>query len=209
MRTRKISIAGLMALVLFTGVGIAAMSRPSALWAAVMFSGATLFLTSALIAAVCVRKERRAFWIGATIGGWAYLFLHYGPFCETQIGRHTVTTAALDLLYPLTLHEPHESTTFQNPVMFTGAFTPGSPTPVTPPGAAPLALTFGFPTPPARTPWTAWTAIDQNGAWLGTQTPHAFYRAGHSLLSVLVALIAGVFAARVSRSEHPPVAAVA
>src|SRR5437868_4822922 len=99
MRLPRTSIAALMGFIVVTAVGFAGLTRPTALGAAIAFSGLVLALTFALLAALFSRGTRRAFWTGFFVGGGSYLFLQYGPFCETQVGPFTLPTAVLDLAF--------------------------------------------------------------------------------------------------------------
>lgn len=207
MKTR--SIAGLMLVVASVGLGIAAMSRPTRLWGAILFSSATAILLGAVVAALMGRGRRRGFWTGFAIFGWGYLTLQYGPWFETQVGPYTFPTALLDVLYPV-VSSPAASP--PAPPVVTSTFVPtmtpyvvGANVVVPPPPPAPVSVATSSATlvlplnrwsPPS--PWVAWTQIDTLQGWPGTSTPAAFHRVGHSLLSLLAALAGGMIALRVA-----------
>ena len=67
---RHVSILGLMVFVLACGVGTAALAASTAIWDRIVFSATLLILTSAILLAVL---GRRAFWLGFSLFGWAYL----------------------------------------------------------------------------------------------------------------------------------------
>src|SRR5687768_12663439 len=98
MRRSRVSIAGLMAVVLFASIGCAALFRPSRLWAAVLMTGAVGLLVVAIIGAAHGRGPRRAFWSGFAIAGWAYILIHYGPWLSSQ-GPHLLPNALIELLH--------------------------------------------------------------------------------------------------------------
>jgi hypothetical protein len=83
MRMPKLSIAALMGLVLITAIGFAALSHPTRLWAAVLFSAVSTILTVAVLAGLFTRGPRRAFWAGFAIGGW----MSYAPRSNCAIWR--------------------------------------------------------------------------------------------------------------------------
>lgn len=219
MKTR--SIAGLMVVVASVGLGVAALSRPSRLWGAVLFSSATAILLGAVLAAVLGKGRRRAFWAGFAIFGWGYLALQYGPWFETQVGPYTLPTALLDVLYPVVAPTPPNGVTtgatfvtfFQPqpvtamlqgsiaavPAMPGGSGGPGSPVSISGPGTP---ATISWATVPGQNAWAAWTELDVRQPWQGTLTPASFYRIGHSLLSLLTAVIGGLIALRIAQRDR-------
>jgi hypothetical protein len=186
MWTSRLTISGLMALILLTAIGLGTLSRPTELAAAFLFSAAIVTLTVSILGALYARGTSRTFWSGFAIGGWMYLLLHYGPFCDTSIGPYTFPTAGLDVLYD--------------------AFTPPPPRPLPAIVATGTAGGF-FPNPPAVAAsgaWDAWTEVDRGRLWGGTRAPSSFLRIGHSLLCLVAALGAGLLArwwARRGRAE--------
>jgi len=99
MRSWKLSIAGLMGLVLFSAIGFAALSHPTRIWAALLMSSVSAIMTVAVLPAVFMRGPRRAFWTGFAIGGWVYLVMNpgtYGGAAPTPLPN-----AGLDFLYDL------------------------------------------------------------------------------------------------------------
>jgi hypothetical protein len=204
MRTRKLSIAALMVLVLFAGVGLAALARPSRLAAASLFSGALGALTVALVGTIWTRGLSRAFWSGFALGGGTYLLLQYGPFCETQVGPYTLPTAAIDLLYAA-ISPPERSQVIASVGTWGGSVSTGTTVPSSAgiPAGGNTTMTvmaaggsgyLAAPPAPPLSPWQAWTAIDQGQGWTGTATPQSFYRIAHSLLAVLFGLVTGLLA---------------
>jgi hypothetical protein len=96
----RFSIAGLLVFILAAALGLAALSRPSCLWASATFSLLLLFLTVALIGALYRRGHKRAFWTGFLTCGSLYVVLSLAPWFDSHVGPRLITTAMLDLLYP-------------------------------------------------------------------------------------------------------------
>ncbi len=104
MKTRhRPTIAGLMAGVLFCGVGIAALRGASPLWDSAVLSLTLAVLGLAILGALFLRGESRAFWGGFAIFGGGYLALTSGPWFAENVGPRLVTTEALGFLHD-TLH---------------------------------------------------------------------------------------------------------
>ncbi|HEV3163100.1 MAG TPA: hypothetical protein VGZ22_03585 [Isosphaeraceae bacterium] len=199
MRASRPSIAALMVLVLVTAVGFAALNRASPLWAAVLLSGVTATYTIAIFSAIYARGPRRAFWSGFAAGGWVYLLLQYGPWCETQVGPYTLPTAFLDVLYPVITHPQVAPTTviigLDGRPMGSFAFGSGG----TGYGAMGGSSTNRFAPAPPKSPWALWSEEDRGGGWLRTSTPPSFYRVGHCLLSLAAAWLVALIASRLAR----------
>lgn len=207
-----------MLVVASVGLGVAGLSRPSRLWGAVLFSSATAILLGAVLAAVLGKGRRRAFWAGFAVFGWGYLALQYGPWFETQVGPYTLPTALLDVLYPVVAPTPPTGVTTTTTVSFIqsqpgGSTAQGTVTgsifamPTIPPGpAAALSTTtpvsLSWAAVPSQNAWTAWTEIDVRQPWQGTSTPASFYRIGHSLLSLIVAVVGGLIALRITERDR-------
>jgi hypothetical protein len=69
------TLKGLMIAIVMIGVGIAALVRPTKLWAIVLpFLLLTLCLT-AILGLVFRRGPKRAFWVGFAVFGWTYFVL--------------------------------------------------------------------------------------------------------------------------------------
>src|SRR5262245_54189740 len=79
---RQVSILGLMIFVLACGVGTAALTASTAMWARVVFSATLLILTAAILLAVF---GRRAFWLGFSLFGWAYLVSSLIPPVQSRL----------------------------------------------------------------------------------------------------------------------------
>src|SRR5580704_16254064 len=95
----RFSLAGLMGLVIACGVGFAALSSNSPLWSDVVMTLVLGTLFTAVLGAVYRRKRDRAFWCGFLLFGWGYMILAFGPWFQTEIRPHLITTPLLDFLH--------------------------------------------------------------------------------------------------------------
>jgi hypothetical protein len=100
MEHSRLSIAGLLAIILAAAIGIACLSRPSCLAASAMFSLLLTSLAVALIGVLYRGGERRAFWTGFLACGTLYAVLSLAPWFDRHVSHRLITTAMLDILYP-------------------------------------------------------------------------------------------------------------
>lgn len=100
MRRPRYSIAGLSGFIAAAALGLAALSRPSCLWASVMFSLLLICLTVACFGVVFRRGHKRTFWGGFLACGSLYSVLSLAPWFDSHVGHRLFTTAILDLIYP-------------------------------------------------------------------------------------------------------------
>src|SRR5437879_6102675 len=100
MRRFRLSIGGLMMVIVLLGTAFAALRSPTPLWANGWFSLTLAALTLAIPAAVYRCGERRAFWVGFATCGWVYFVLSMAPWFQSEIGFQLFTTTLLDLLAP-------------------------------------------------------------------------------------------------------------
>jgi len=84
---RRFSIRMLMAVIVVSAVGLAAIRNCSAVWAGAMFSITYFTLICSILGIVFGRKMRRVYWSGFAVLGWGYLFLLYVPFLYDNVGR--------------------------------------------------------------------------------------------------------------------------
>lgn len=82
-------------------VGLAAFARPSNLAANAVFSALLISLHVSFIAALFLKGERRAFWIGYLCAGAAYTVMNFGPWFADHVSPFLITTTVIDLVYPL------------------------------------------------------------------------------------------------------------
>ncbi|MFI5454177.1 MAG: hypothetical protein ACHRXM_01880 [Isosphaerales bacterium] len=100
MRFARFSIADLLIAVGLCAVSMACLIYASTAWANAVLS----VMLSALVLAVlgvCYRQgERRAFWAGFAICGWAYMTLSSGPWFITGLRPQLVTSRLIEWAYP-------------------------------------------------------------------------------------------------------------
>ena len=75
---RRVTIASLLAVIVFFGVVFAGLRSGTAMWMRSIYTGTFLTLVYAALAA----KYRGAFWYGFSVAGWAYLVLGISPWGE-------------------------------------------------------------------------------------------------------------------------------
>jgi hypothetical protein len=66
----QLSLAGLMAVVFFIALGIAALLKATALWASVLFMFTVALMSAAILGAIACRGRTRLTWAGVAIFGW-------------------------------------------------------------------------------------------------------------------------------------------
>jgi hypothetical protein len=101
MRHLRISIGGLMALVILAGVGFAALRSASELGASLLFTLALGLLATAILGAMFRRGRQQAFWAGFALFGLGSMLLGFGPWADTAIRPRLLTTRLSHQLYPM------------------------------------------------------------------------------------------------------------
>jgi WD40 repeat protein len=85
MRRFRFSIATLLLIVLFVAVAVAALRGATDLWDSGTFGLTLLALLTAVLLGVHRTGDRRAFWVGFALFGWAYLVASTVPSIETRL----------------------------------------------------------------------------------------------------------------------------
>ena len=101
MKTGRVTIAGLIALIAMTGLGMAALRSPSPLVAQITVTFALTCLLIATLAAIV--SANRAPAIGFALFGWLYLILVYGPVTSDRVAPWLLTSRMLDEVYVRTI----------------------------------------------------------------------------------------------------------
>ena len=78
----RITLAQLMAIVLFIGFGFAALRSASALWASAVFTLTVAVLSAAILGAMARRGRARMTWAGFALFGWIYFGTTFGPWAD-------------------------------------------------------------------------------------------------------------------------------
>ncbi len=105
----RISVAGLMAVVLFLACGLAALRTPTTLWSRAVFSTSLGLLALAGLGALYGRGETRSFCGGFALVGGAYLAMALGPWLSEVAGPRLLTTAVIEDLYHRLQYRPKEA----------------------------------------------------------------------------------------------------
>src|SRR4051794_34921237 len=92
----RLSLSGLMVLVVFIGVGIAALRDASEPWAGIVLLLTLGLLGVSILGVVYRREARRAWWVGFALFGWGYAALTLAPWSKPD---KLPTGVLLDYLY--------------------------------------------------------------------------------------------------------------
>jgi hypothetical protein len=96
---RRFSIRSLMAFVLVSAIGLAALRNASDLWAGMMLLLALAIVGTALMAAVILRGQERHGWAGFAFFGGGYLALAFAPGLSDTSRHQLGTTFILNGIY--------------------------------------------------------------------------------------------------------------
>jgi hypothetical protein len=116
MRFVRFSIAGLVGAVCLCAFALASLLHAATPWAGAVFSINLGLLTVALIGVIYRGGQRRAFWVGFSICGWAYLVLNHGPWFKDLIGPRLVTSQLLDWAYPWLIPYNRQDAGYRPPI---------------------------------------------------------------------------------------------
>jgi hypothetical protein len=101
MQRPRITLARLMALVLFCGVAFGTLRYATELWASALFTLMFVLLLAATVCAALYKPPARAGWIGFAVFGWGFFLVGNAGLIGTQGGPTPVITSHLFK----TLHE--------------------------------------------------------------------------------------------------------
>ncbi len=94
MKRFRFHIGTLLLIVLFLGIGLAALRESTDLWDSGLFTATLAILLFSMLLSVHRKESRRAFWIGFALFGWIYLGLVLMPSIEPRL----ITTKTLAFL---------------------------------------------------------------------------------------------------------------
>lgn len=176
----RFSIAGLLGVVLFISVALAALRDSTDAWDSGVLGLTLTILLTAILLAVHRRDRKRAYWLGFALFGWAYLVGSLVPAVESRLP----TTRGLAYLHSKLPEKETASQFLYRLLVPEEPWLSGSPQPVvadlTRAGASDWAYTWML----------TGAAVPGTG---GSQ--QNFVRIGHSLLVLVVAF----FGSRLSR----------
>jgi hypothetical protein len=185
----RFSIGLLLALIAISGVGLAALRTPSHAWASTLFAVSLGSLPLALLNAMYSRERRRAFWTGFLVCGAAYFTATQGPWFRDEFGPRMVTTAIIDMAYSRIA--PADPSAANRLLLARSETVAGG------------RSGQSFPTYlglPVSSDWTTWWEPDRkSGANLrlgnfALVSPETFRRIGHSLFTLVLAALGGLYA---------------
>jgi hypothetical protein len=198
----RFSIGLLLTVIAVCGIGFAALRSPSQLWASTLFAVALGSLPLALLTAIYSRERRRAFWVGFFMVGGSYFAASQGPGFRDQFGPRMVTTKLLDLLYDrvappqvgmaaILLSDVRSDVNDQLSQSVKEALTGSG-------GTMRLESQWSALTKPDHV-----TGVDLQVSLFTLASPEAFRRIGHSLLTLIFALLGGLYACRLHARLTP------
>jgi hypothetical protein len=100
MRFLRFSIADLVRAVLLCAVGLACLMFASTPWGGSVYSVTLGILTLAPLLIIYRRGDRRAFWTGVGLCGWAYMIFSFGPWFVDHVRPKLITSRGLEWAYP-------------------------------------------------------------------------------------------------------------
>ena len=185
---RRFSIRTLMAVVLMSAVGLAALRNANELWATVMTMVALAFVCVAVLWAMLLRGRERAWWAGFALLGGVYLFVSLSP-----LRNRRSTTRSLEYVHAKvadTSIATFDVSRFdQNSVSFRIVTTDGEVRERTVANSV-YSYTPGQDLLISMAPLNRWRATLP-----GAANFDAFQRIGHSLFALLAGLVGGTIAA--------------
>lgn len=210
-----ISIRAMLCVVAFVGLACVALVRANSIWSTVMFTAALAVISLGVLAAILRRGTKQAYWIGFALFGWLYLWMaHWRGDPDVQFGPSTVswrmqqdetgtlaTTRFLVHVYTEWLPKIRETpASTQAP-----AYVAGSSGYVINADAGGYGGTgaYGGMVPPGNAFGGPGAGGGGMGSTLVVTTPpaivsypamHEFMRVGHSLLTIILAVIGGIVA---------------
>ena len=191
----RFTIAGLLGMVVFLAVGLAALRAATDAWDSGVFGVTLTLLLTSLLLAVHRTERRRAYWIGFALFGWAYLVMSLVPPVEARLPT-TKFLARLDSLLgarpwfsALAQFIDQDNPSWARPAARTVASLPQ--------GDISMATSQGV----------LFLRDATTGSPLAVRggTAEGFVRIGHSLLALVIALIGGSLSRRLyasGRSGH-------
>jgi hypothetical protein len=184
---RRFSIRTLMAFVLVSAVGLAALRNANALWATVMTMVALAFVCVAVLWAILLCGRERAWWLGFAVLGGVYLFVSVSPL-QYRLG----TTRLLEYVHAkvadTSIATFDVSRLDQNSVLFRIVTTAGDVSERTVANSV-YHSTSGQDLVVSLAPPNRWRSMLP-----GAANFDPFQRVGHSLFALLAGLVGGLVA---------------
>lgn len=192
MRRPRFTIGGLLGIVAFVAVAFAALRHPTDAWDSGVFGVTLLTLLTSILLEVHRREERRAYWLGFALFGWAYLVMSLVPPIEARLP----TTRLLDRLDPLLGERPWINTLSR--------FIDQQDPPWARPDSRAVAFLPQGDIGEGTKRGLVFLGNAPNGSPLAVRggTSEDFVRIGHSLLPLIFALVGGWLSRKLYASDH-------
>jgi hypothetical protein len=184
MRQLRISIAGLMGLILVVAVGLAALHHPTRLWSNAAFSLAIGLDFGAVVAAIASEGRARSACSGFAVCGWGYLVLAVFPWFEANVGPQLITTPWIESGYQWIDPEPGKPMTYWDNGL----------------GTYNLQLGAGWDEPQP----TFFVDKSPHRAHFLPAAPYSFFRIAHSLFGIAAGMAGGLLACALARGPGDP-----
>jgi hypothetical protein len=201
MRRIRFTISSLLIAILFAGFGFAALREANEIWDSSVFSTTVAVLLISILLAIHRTENRRAFWLGFALLGWAYLALSLVPSIQSRL----ITTKALALLdskVQRSIRGGFAYPDYDNDGA-TDLFVVNNTQPI------PLRVNKGNGgwiadvTPMAGSYPTRFTNILTGRSLPEFGTTEYFIRIGHSLLAIVAAILGGLLSRRLYTKSPP------
>jgi len=183
----QFSIASLFVVIGILSIALAAFRQPSYMWANVTFTVAFAAIVLAIINIIYGQGASRAYWVGFLLCGGTYFTICTVPGIRDTLCPRLATEVVLDLIYPHVSPPPPQP----GNAMMVGQ------------GQVVWQVQMGAGAPPApASRWAAWSEPDRSiglGYPIGTVnlvSSEAFRQIGHSLVTLLAAVMGGTYARR-------------
>jgi hypothetical protein len=184
MRRFRFSIASLLGIVAFVGVAFAALRDPTGAWDATLLGLTLLVLLASCLLAVHRGGDRRAFWLGFVLFGWAYLVTSLVPPVESRLPTSKALVASWEsLARPEILWEDDLTLTGVRSLDVTTPATTARTVP-----SQPIKWDVTVFHQPAQPP----TSYIKRLVFLPGETTGTFVRIGHSILTLVLATLGGL-----------------
>jgi hypothetical protein len=96
---RRFSIRTLMAVILVSAVGLAALRNANELWAGIMLLAVLIIVGMAILGAILLRGRDRAWWLGFALFAGGYLALAFTSLAAPVVMPKLATTHLLEYMY--------------------------------------------------------------------------------------------------------------